>query len=115
MSKKEKEVVRIACGAGSWGDDIGEPRELMGRTDVDYLIMDYLAETTLSIMRAQLDKDPDKGFAGDVVKVLRDILPLMQKAGTRVVTNAGGLNPQSCGRAVVKLLRELSLRQSFTA
>ena len=108
-----KDLVRIACGAGSWGDDIGEPRELMSRTDVDYLIMDYLAEVTLSIMRSQLDKDPEKGFAGDVITVLRDILPLMEKAGTRLVTNAGGLNPHSCGRAVAKLMRELGLEDRF--
>ena len=108
-----KEVVRIACGAGSWGDDIGEPRELMGRTDVDYLIMDYLAEVTLSIMRSQLDRDPDQGFAGDLLTVLQDVLPLMEKAGTRLVTNAGGLNPQGCGRAVAKLLCESGLAERF--
>ena len=113
MSKKGKDIVSIACGAGSWGDDVGEPRELMSRSDVDYLIMDYLAEVTLGIMRSQLEKDPNKGFADDVLSVLRDILPLMERAGTRVVTNAGGLNPQSCGRAVAKLLRELDLADRF--
>ena len=108
-----RDVVRIACGAGSWGDDVGEPRELMQRTPVDYLVMDYLAEITLSIMRAQMDKDPAKGFASDVLVVLRDILPLMEQAGTRVVTNAGGLNPQGCGRAVVALLEALGLAGRF--
>ncbi len=108
-----RDVVRIACGAGSWGDDVGEPRELMQRTPVDYLVMDYLAEITLSIMRAQMDKDPAKGFASDVLVVLRDILPLMEQAGTRVVTNAGGLNPQGCGRAVVALLEALGLASRF--
>lgn len=108
-----RDVVRIACGAGSWGDDVGEPRELMQRTPVDYLVMDYLAEVTLSIMRAQMDKDPAKGFASDVLVVLRDILPLMEKTGTRVVTNAGGLNPQGCGLAVVALLEALGLASRF--
>ena len=108
-----KDVVRIACGAGSWGDDVAEPRELMQRTRVDYLVMDYLAEITLSIMHAQMDKDPAKGFASDVLVVLRDILPLMETAGTRLVTNAGGLNPQGCGRAVVALLNELGLASRF--
>ncbi len=108
-----KDMVRIACGAGSWGDDVGEPRELMRRTAVDYLIMDYLAEVTLSIMRAQMDKDPAKGFAGDLLTVLRDILPLMDGAGTRVVTNAGGLNPHGCARAVADLLGECGMRDRF--
>ena len=108
-----KGMIRIACGAGSWGDDVGEPRELMRRTTVDYLIMDYLAEVTLSIMRAQMDKDPAKGFAGDVLTVLRDILPLMDSAGTRLVTNAGGLNPHGCARAVTDLLRAAGMGDRF--
>ena len=111
--RASRDVVRIGCGAGSWGDDVGEPRELMSRADVDYLIMDYLSEVTLSIMRSQLDKDPDKGFAGDVITVLRDILPLMDKARTRLVTNAGGLNPLGCARAVMQLLLELGLADRF--
>lgn len=108
-----KQTVRIACGAGSWGDDIGEPGEMLRRAQVDYLVMDYLAEVTLSIMRAQMDKDPAKGFAGDVVTVMREILPLMAQSGTRVVTNAGGLNPIGCGRAIVALLAELGLSRRF--
>ena len=113
MSAPAGRVVRIACGAGSWGDDVGEPRELMQRTPVDYLVLDYLAEVTLSIMRAQMDKDPARGFASDILVVLRDILPLMEHAGTRVVTNAGGLNPQVCARAVAELLQELGLGKRF--
>lgn len=111
--RKSQDVIRIACGAGSWGDDVGEPRELMSRTNVDYLILDYLAEVTLSIMRSQMDNDASKGFARDILTVLRDILPFMDKAQTRLVTNAGGLNPQSCGRAVATLLHELGFSDRF--
>jgi len=103
-------VVRIGCGASSWGDDTAEPRELLTRTHVDYLIMDYLAEVTMSIMRRQMDKDPRSGFATDVVTVMKDILPLIAKSGTKVVTNAGGLNPVACGEAILALVRELGLQ-----
>lgn len=112
-SHEAKASVRIACGAGSWGDDVGEPRELLQRTQVDYLVMDYLAEVTLSIMRVQMDKNPATGFATDVLVVLRDILPLLARSGTRVVTNAGGLNPAGCARAVVDLLRECGMAERF--
>ncbi len=101
-----KEMVRIGCGASSWGDDVGEPRELLTRQPVDYLIMDYLAEITLSIMRRQMDRDPAKGYATDVVTVIRDILPLLVRNGTKVVTNAGGLNPSGCGQAIAKIISE---------
>ena len=104
-----KNMVRIGCGASSWGDDVGEPRELLQRARLDYLIMDYLSEVTLSIMRRQMDRDPLKGYATDVVTVISDILPLLLSHGTKVVTNAGGLNPQSCAAAIAKVVAEAGL------
>lgn len=110
---KTEKTVRIGCGASSWGDGTDEPGELLRRTHVDYLVMDYLAEVTLSIMRRQMDRDPEAGFATDVVTVMRDILPLIAQSGTKVVTNAGGLNPMACGRAVMALVDELGLRDKI--
>ncbi len=109
-----KDVVRIGCGASAWGDDVNEPRELLSRmatagTPLDYLMMDYLAEVTLSIMRRQMDRDPAKGYATDVVTVIKDILPLLVQHGTKVVTNAGGLNPAGCAAAVAKVVAEAGL------
>ena len=106
-------VVRIGCGASSWGDDTGEPRELLSRTHLDYLVMDYLAEVTMSIMRRQMDRDPESGYASDVVTVMRDILPMIAQSGTKVVTNAGGLNPVACGKAIVALVNELGLQDKI--
>lgn len=102
-------TVRIGCGAGSWGDDIGEPRELLTRTHLDYLVMDYLAEVTMSILRSQMDKNSALGYATDVLAVMKDILPVIVESGTKVVTNAGGLNPRACGKAIVRLVDELGL------
>ena len=105
----DERIVRIGCGAGSWGDDVGEPRELLTRSHVDYLVLDYLAEITMSIMRRQMDRAPQAGFATDFVTVMRDILPLLAERGTKVVTNAGGLNPLACGRAIVELIKAAGL------
>lgn len=101
--------VRIGCGASSWGDDVAEPRELLERARLDYLVMDYLAEVTLSIMRRQMDRDPAKGFATDVVTVISDILPLLVAHGTKVVTNAGGLNPHGCAAALAQVVAAAGL------
>lgn len=106
-------MVRIGCGASSWGDDVGESRELLTRAPLDYLIMDYLAEITLSIMRRQMDRDPAKGYATDVVTVIGDILPLLARNGTKVVTNAGGLNPSGCGLAIAKIISEAGLAEQI--
>ena len=109
MTRASDDVVRIGCGAGSWGDDVGEPRELLVKSRVDYVILDYLAEVTLSIMRRQMDRDPRAGFATDFVTVIRDILPLLAERGAKVVTNAGGLNPLACGEALVALIKAAGL------
>ena len=101
-----RDMVRIGCGASSWGDDVGEPRELLTRQPVDYLMMDYLAEVTLSIMRRQMDRDANKGYATDVLTVVRDVLPLLERHGTKLVTNAGGLNPVGCGKAIAAIVAE---------
>ena len=101
--------VRIGCGTSSWGDDVGEPKELLSRCKLDYLVMDYLAEVTMSIMRRQMDRDPAAGFATDVLTVMRDIVPLLAENGTKVVTNAGGLNPRACAAAVAALVAQAGL------
>lgn len=108
-----KKIIRIGCGASSWGDDVGEPRELLRRAPLDYLIMDYLAEVTLSIMRRQMDRDPAKGYATDVVTVISDILPLLVSHGTKVVTNAGGLNPLGCATAIAKVVAEAGFAEKI--
>lgn len=106
---QRKSVVRIGCGASSWGDDIGEPRELLSKAPLDYLIMDYLAEVTLSIMRRQMDRDPAKGYATDVVAVVKDVLSFVAEKGTKIVTNAGGLNPVGCATAIAKIVADAGL------
>lgn len=106
-------VVRIGSGSGSWGNDISEPREMLSRTHVDYLVMDYLAELTLSIMRRQMDRNPEAGFATDFLAVVEDILPLIAASGTRIVTNAGGLNPRTCGRMVAGLVEKAGLSEQI--
>lgn len=108
-----KDTLRIGCGAGSWGDDPTEPGELLRRLapeqSLDYLVLDYLAEVTLAIMRAQKDRDPARGYATDILGVVRDVAPLLAQRGTRLVTNAGGLHPRGCAEAVASLLAELGL------
>ncbi len=86
-----------------WGDDPDAPARLLaGRPDLDFLTLDYLAEVSLSILAAQRAKDPAAGFARDVLGVMDSALVPHWRAGgrCRVVTNAGGLDPLSAGRAV---------------
>jgi hypothetical protein len=102
-------TVRIGNGQGFWGDNVDAPVELLRRGPVDYIGMDYLAEVTLSIMMRQKLKDPTKGYATDFVGFARRVLPELVAKGTRVITNAGGLNPAACRQAIFQVARELGV------
>ncbi|MEQ8898701.1 MAG: acyclic terpene utilization AtuA family protein [Roseovarius sp.] len=95
------ETVRIGCGAGFWGDTPEGARQLIERGALDYMILDYLAEITMSILARMKAKDPAAGYATDFVTHVAG--PLAQKiaeSGVRIVTNAGGLNPAACRDAL---------------
>lgn len=100
-------TLRIANGAGFWGDWIDAPRRLVEAAEVDYLTLEYLAELTMSILARQRQRDPQAGYATDFLDVIRPLLPaLHDRPQLRIVTNAGGMNPQSCARAVAKILED---------
>lgn len=95
-------VVRIASGQGFWGDDLEAPVRQVHGGPVDYLMLDYLAEVTMSIMQKQRARDPEAGFARDFVPLMERIFAKCVEDGVRVVTNAGGVNPEGCAEALVE-------------
>ncbi|HSO46309.1 MAG TPA: acyclic terpene utilization AtuA family protein [Rhizobiaceae bacterium] len=100
------ETVRIGCGAGFWGDSPEGPVQLV-KAGVDYLLLDYLAEITMTILARMRAQNPDLGYATDFVSLV--MKPLAQEIAARkikVVTNAGGVNPQACRRALEAALAE---------
>ena len=103
-------TLRIANAAGFLGDSIDAPLRLVEAARVDYLTLEYLAELTLSIMAAQRARDPQVGFARDFVDVLGSlVLELKAQPQLKLVTNAGGLNPQGCAAAAGRVLCEAGL------
>ncbi|HET6828741.1 MAG TPA: acyclic terpene utilization AtuA family protein, partial [Ramlibacter sp.] len=100
-------VVRIGGASGFWGDSsVGAP-QLVAKGEVGYLVFDYLAELTMSILAAQRAKAPELGYATDFVEVtMRQVLADVIARGIRVVSNAGGVHPQACARALAALAAE---------
>jgi len=102
-------TVRVAAGQGFWGDWLEAPVRQVRGGSIDYLMMDYLAEVTMSIMQKQRGRDPRAGYARDFIPLMERILPEVVEKGVRVVTNAGGVNPRGCAEAVVEAARRLGL------
>jgi hypothetical protein len=103
-------ICRIANAAGFWGDNLDAPRRLVEGAEVDYLTLEYLAELTLSILARIREKDPTDGYPHDFLTVLYSLLPtLTAQPNLRIVTNAGGMNPQACAAAVGHILARAGL------
>ena len=98
-----KRVVRVAGAQGFWGDWLEAPRRQVEGGPVDYVMLDYLAEVTMSILQKQKDRDPVFGYARDFVGAMESMLGAVTTAGVRVVANAGGVNPDACARAVLDM------------
>lgn len=104
-----KPKIRIAAGQGFWGDLPEAPVRQVEGGQIDYLMLDYLAEVTMSIMQKQKARDPNAGYARDFVPLMRRILPACVERGIRVTANAGGVNVRGCANAVIEAARELGL------
>jgi hypothetical protein len=104
-----KNQIRIGCGAGFWGDSAEGPQQLVNSGEIDYLVLDYLAEITMSLLARARAKDPNAGYATDFPSVLAALAPKIKQQGVKVVTNAGGVNPQACKTAIDDKLKALGI------
>jgi hypothetical protein len=109
--------LRIGNAQGFWGDQIDAPANLVRLApDLDYLTLDYLSEVSLSIMAIQLEKDPGAGYARDFVEVVTMLVPYWKQGlHFKVITNAGGLNPEGCGTACMEILHKSGLSKKKIA
>lgn len=103
-------IVRIGGASGFWGDSMVGAPQLVASGMIDYLVFDYLAETTMAILAAMRAKKPDMGYATDFIDTaMREVLPDVMKRGIKVIANAGGINPQGCADALAALAASMGL------
>lgn len=103
-------IVRVGAGQGFWGDDIDAPRRQVEGGQLDYLMLDYLAEVTMSILQKQKERDPSLGYARDFVGAMESVMPAVTDRGVKVIANAGGVNPPACAAAVKSVAEKAGAR-----
>jgi hypothetical protein len=103
-------VIRIASGQGYWGDWPQAAGLQVRSGPIDYLVMEYLAEVTMSIMHKQKKRDPEHGgFAADFIDDIGPLLPEIVAKNVRVIASAGGVNPRACARAMLARAKEMGV------
>lgn len=107
---KQDKVVRVASGQGFWGDWLEAPRRQVEGGPVDYLMLDYLAEVTMSIVQKQKERDPRMGYARDFIGAMESVFPAVAERGVKVIANAGGVNPMACADAVLAAADKAGVR-----
>ena len=103
-------MIRIGGATGYWGEaDLALP-QFLTEGDLDFIVFDYLAEITMSIMARAKAADPEKGYATDFVSaIVAPHLQAIADSGVKLISNAGGVNPEACGRAIRQLIEDAGL------
>lgn len=105
-----KPSIRVAGGQGFWGDMLSAPVDQVRKGPIDYLMLDYLAEVTMSILQKQRSRNPEAGYARDFVSLMQEILPDCIEKDIKVLSNAGGVNVTGCAEGIANAARELGLQ-----
>ena len=105
-----KQSIRIGGASGYWGDSAKSTPQLLSSGNVDFIVYDYLAEITMSIMARARAKNPQTGYALDFISaVMKPNLAKIADQGVRIISNAGGVNPMACAEALREIIAELGL------
>lgn len=97
--------IKIGNAGGFWGDDLKAFKRQLTGGDLDYITADFLAEITMSILQKQNSKNPKLGYVTDFVDQIRDTAEILAEKKVKVITNAGGINPEECARQIIQVLK----------
>ncbi|MEQ8533150.1 MAG: acyclic terpene utilization AtuA family protein, partial [Imperialibacter sp.] len=100
-----KKKVRIGCGAGFSGDRLEPAVVLAEKGQLDYLVLECLAERTIALAQKRKQSDPSKGYDPLLERRIRLLLPNLVKNKVRLITNMGAANPLAAVGKVLEIAR----------
>jgi len=101
--------IKIGCASAFWGDTSSAARQLVEKGDIDYLVSDFLAEMTMSILAGSKKNNPKMGYATDFIEQLSPLLEMIKSKNIKVISNAGGVNLNSCKEALEEITHSLGV------
>ncbi len=105
-----KKQIVIGGASGFWGDAARATPQLLAAGRVNYIVYDYLAEITMSIMARARAKEANKGYAADFVSAaMGPNLQQIAEQGVKIISNAGGVNPSACTEALRSVIAQQGL------
>jgi len=106
-----KKTIKIGGATGFWGETDMAMAQFLKEENLDYIVFDYLAEITMSIMARARASDPKLGYATDFVSaIVKPNLARIASSGIKLISNAGGVNPKACGEALRAVISEAGLK-----
>ena len=108
-------MLRIGSGAGFSGDCLDTAIELAKKGNLDYLILECLAERTIALAQKRKKADKSLGYDSLLEKRMRSLLPIIKENGVRIVTNMGAANPVSGAQKVIDIAEEMNVSVKVAA
>ena len=113
--KKMKEKIRIGCGAGFSGDRLDPSVILAEKGNLDYLVLECLAERTIALAQKRKRQDPTKGYDPLLARRIHSLLPLLVQNNIRLITNMGAANPLAAAQKIIDIAQLLGLKIKVAA
>ncbi|RYU97091.1 acyclic terpene utilization AtuA family protein [Emticicia agri] len=110
-----KQKIRIGCGAGFSGDRLEPAIVLAEKGNLDYLILECLAERTIALAQKRRLQDPTKGYDPLLERRIESLLPLLIKNNIRLITNMGAANPVAGAKKIIEIARKQGVIVSVAA
>nr|WP_099363541.1 acyclic terpene utilization AtuA family protein [Fredinandcohnia onubensis] len=102
-------MLRIGSGAGFAGDRIEPAKALVEEGNLDYLILEGLAERTIALSQKQKQRNPSHGYNEYLEERIRVLLPILLKKNVRLITNMGAANPTGAAKKIIEIAKEMNL------